>query len=333
MPQQLNGKEVKEKILKYLLEKGPELPVHIAKHIGMNSLFTSAFLSEMAGEGTIKISDMKVGGSPLYYAPSTINFLERYIDTLGGKEKEACLLLKEKGILEDSIQTPAIRVALRSLKDFAFPFKKDNNSFWRYFLVTEDEVRKRLDENKEEPKMDEKKEETKEQKAITEKAEQIIKQEEKKNEELERINQKLEEKRRELEKLNQEIENKKIQESEKNVVKISKKLKPKIKKVPIIDESFLNEVKQILEKKGSTVIQVESFDKKQVIARIKANEQEILLAALNRKQINEEDLFKISKKAQAINLPYSVLLKGEVSKKTKEAIEAYKRLFSIEKLE
>ena len=338
MVQQLNGKEVKESIRKYLLEKGPELPVHIAKHLSMNSIFASAFLSEMASEGMIKISDMKVGGSPVYYEPSTKAFLERYINSLGGKEKEACLLLKEKGILQDDSQTPAIRVALRGLKDFAFPFKNDDKSFWRYFLVSEDEVRTRLE--KEKPKVQislvEKKPEEKQiEQKIEQKAEKIIENEDKKNKELENINEELEKKRKELEKITEEIESKSKESNQPKkpqVEKISKKLKP-IRKEKPIDETFLNEVKQALEKKHIEIIKIESFDKKQVIAKIKINTQEKLLIALNKKKLEDEEIIKASKLASLHSMPYFIMLKGEASKKTKEAIEAYKRLVSIERID
>lgn len=329
MVQQLNGREVKDKIFKYLEEKGPELPVHIAKHIGMNSIFASAFLSEMANESIIRISDMKVGGSPLYYSPNKIALLENYINCLGGKEKEACLLLKEKKILEDSSQTPAIRVALRGLKDFAFPFKNDNQAFWRYFLISEEEVRTLLEEK---PKVEEKTiETTPEEKEILVKAEKIIKHEEKRNEEIEKINQELEKKRKELEILEQEIKKKKHDKLP-GKEKISKRLKP-IRKEKPIDETFLNEIKETLNKKQAVLISIESFDKKQVIGKTKINNQEQLLVAFNKKQISESDIIKISKKAQAINMPYFILLRGEASKRTKEAIEAYKRLYSIERIE
>ena len=338
MVQQLNGKEVKEKILKYLLEKGPELPVHIAKHMSMNSIFASAFLSEMASEGMIKISDMKVGGSPVYYEPSTVAFLERYTNSLGGKEKEACLLLKEKGILEDSSQTPAIRVALRGLKDFAFPFKNDEKAFWRYFLISEDEVRKRLDEKpqiiekiEEKPIIEKEKIEEK----IEMKAEQIIEHEERKNQEIEKINEELDQKRKELEQLKQEIESKSKETNQiKKPVneKISKKLKL-IRKEKLLDETFLTEIKQILEKKKIELIKIENFDKKQVTAKIRLDNQEILLIALNKKKIEDEEIIKISKLANSHKLQYMILFKSDVSKKTKETIDAFKKLVSIERID
>ncbi|MFW6283305.1 MAG: hypothetical protein ACOC1P_04610, partial [Minisyncoccales bacterium] len=130
---------IKEKIIKTLKEKGPSLPVHISREIEQSSLFTSAFLSELLSEKRIKISNMKVGNSPIYYVPETESQLENYSDHLKNKEKEAFMLLKEKKFLKDSEQEPAIRVALRAIKDFAKPTEKNNELYWRYFNVSEEE--------------------------------------------------------------------------------------------------------------------------------------------------------------------------------------------------
>src|SRR3989338_7543703 len=138
MPAQ-NTSELKEKIIGIFRMKGPRLPVHIAKETGMNILFSSAFLSELVDEKRIKVSNMKVGSSPLYFIPGQEFMLERFSEYLKSKEREAFILLKEKKFLKDSEQEPAIRVALRSLKDFAVPFKYPNESgdiYWRYFTVS-----------------------------------------------------------------------------------------------------------------------------------------------------------------------------------------------------
>jgi len=127
--------EIKEKIIFILRKNGPGLPVHIAKEIESSILFTSAFLSELASEKRIKISQMKVGNSPLYYLPGQEQLLEKSSHYLKSKEKEAFMLLKEKKFMKDSEQDPAIRVALREIKDFAVPFKKDDEIFWRYFTI------------------------------------------------------------------------------------------------------------------------------------------------------------------------------------------------------
>lgn len=139
---------VKSKILSLLKIRGPSLPVHLSKQVQISLIFTGAFLSEMAREKSIKISNMKVGGSPLYYLSGQENMLERFYTYLPDKEKQSFLLLKQNKILKDDEQEPAIRFALRQIKDFALPFSKDNELFWRFYSVTEQEVREILKEEK-----------------------------------------------------------------------------------------------------------------------------------------------------------------------------------------
>ena len=131
--------DIRDKIIFFIKTNGPSLPVHIAKYIESNMLFASAFLSELFAERRIKISDMKVGNSPLYFLEGQEHSLEKFSNHLKSKEKDAFMLLKEKKFLRDSEQAPAIRVALRAIKDFALPFKKNDEIFWRYHTVPEAE--------------------------------------------------------------------------------------------------------------------------------------------------------------------------------------------------
>lgn len=128
---------IKEKIVSIFERRGPLLPVHIAKEIGLSILFTSAFLSELLSENKIKMSNMRVGNSPIYFISNQENMLENFSEHLKSKEKEAFLLIKEKKFLKDSEQEPAIRVALRAIKDFAIPFRENEEIYWRYFNVLE----------------------------------------------------------------------------------------------------------------------------------------------------------------------------------------------------
>ncbi|MAH03540.1 hypothetical protein CMI39_02005 [Candidatus Pacearchaeota archaeon] len=132
---------IKEKIISIFRIRGPSLPVHIASRIGLSILFTSAFLSELVSDKKIIISNMRVGSSPVYFIPGQESMLERYSQHLKSKEREAFLLLKEKKILNDKKQEPSIRVALRSIRDFAIPFKRDEDIFWRYFTIKESEIK------------------------------------------------------------------------------------------------------------------------------------------------------------------------------------------------
>ena len=140
MPSQ-DASKIKEKILSILRMKGPTLPVYISQDTGISMLFASAFLSELLSDKIIRISKMRVGNSPIYYLPGQETQLERFSNYLKSKEKEAFLLLQEKRFLRDSEQSPAIRVALREIKDFAFPFRKNGETVWRYLTAKESEFR------------------------------------------------------------------------------------------------------------------------------------------------------------------------------------------------
>ena len=57
----------KEAIVATIASNGPSLPVQIARHVNISLLFASAYLSELYNERKIKMSNMKVGSSSLYY--------------------------------------------------------------------------------------------------------------------------------------------------------------------------------------------------------------------------------------------------------------------------
>ena len=88
--------QLKQNIISIIQNKGPSLPIHIAKGTGLSMLFASAFLSELLSEKRIKISHLRVGSSPIYYLSGQEPQLERYSNNLKSKEKDAFILLKEK---------------------------------------------------------------------------------------------------------------------------------------------------------------------------------------------------------------------------------------------
>ena len=136
--------ETRDKILEVVKIKGPVLPVLISKEIGSDILMASAHLAELTASGKLKISTIKVGGSPLYYLAGQELMLEKYTDNMNDKEKKAFDLLKEHKILRDSEQQPVIRVALREIKDFAIPLNVNYNNnkeiFWRWHLISNEDA-------------------------------------------------------------------------------------------------------------------------------------------------------------------------------------------------
>jgi len=293
--------QLKEKIISFIKLKGPSLPVHVAKETGLSILFASAFLSELFNEKRISISNLKVGSSPLYFIPGQEAMLEEFSKFLKSREKDAFLLLKEKRVLKEDEQHPAIRVALKEIKDFAIPFKKDEEVYWRYFMVSEDEVRNREfpEDKKEEIKVIENKEEK-----ITDKNA-----EENKSQEKEKPGKK-----------EKEI---KLQKTAKKTGKIKSKKK---------DENFFNRIKEFLDKKGIEILDIKDFRNNEAVLKIKREEEEMLFV-FNTKKITEKEILKAHKKASESGSKYSILSLGEPAKKLQDLISAIKDISDIEKIE
>jgi len=308
-----NPLEIKEKIILAIKYQGPVLPVHISKQVGLSILFASAFLSELLSEKRIKISHIRVGSSPLYFTPGQEYRLENFAHHLKSKEKDAFVLLKEKKFLKDSEQEPAIRVALRAIKDFAVAFKKGEEIFWRYFMIPETEF---------------KPVETKPEISVEEKA-QEVEEETKVVQEPERITLTFK-----TEKPSEPIKEKPLKIFDKPSRKKEKKKTPK-KKLPSkkTNEKFFNAVKEFLSKKSIEISDVEGFSKNEMSLRIKVNDKEKLLVAYNKKRITEDDIIKAHKKATELNLDYTILNLGDTPKKINSFIEAVKKLSRIDKLE
>lgn len=134
---------IKQKIIELIKIKGPVIPVQISKEINSDILMSSAHLSELSSEGKVKISNVKIGGTPLYYLPGQEASLQNFSNNLHEKEKKAFELLKEKKVLRDNKLEPVIRVALREIKDFAVPlqvtYQNNKEVFWRWYLLNKGE--------------------------------------------------------------------------------------------------------------------------------------------------------------------------------------------------
>lgn len=229
---------------------------------------------------------MKVGGSPLYFLVGQEQALEKFYTYLPGKEKEAFLLLKKKKILKDSEQQPAIRVALRALKDFAFPFRNDNEIFWRFHSVTEQEVRDIFEKPKVKIKRGEKP-----------LVEPIAKHE-------------------------QQLD---------IGLKPAYQIKEKVRKRKA--NSFLEQVISFLTKNNIELLNIEKSTNKEVFIKVKEDQKPLLLYAINKRKITDNDIIKAYKKSSELNLPYSIIAKGEPSKKLIEIIKASKSILKINKLQ
>ncbi len=310
MPTQ-DAAHIKEKIISLFQRNGPSLPIHVAKETGLSLLFSSAFLSELLSEKKIKLSNMRVGSSPIYFLPEHESQLEKFAHHLKSKEKDAFILIQAKKILKDSQQEPAIRVALRSIRDFAIPFKNDDEIYWRYFTTTEEEIRNMFEEKPiaPSPQVNPSPSTQSLPNPEPEKEEKIIPQED-------------------------QIES---NEQEKVTLTLQKKEKPKKtvqkKKPQKQDDKFFNKLKESLSSKGIEILDIENVSKNGIILKVKEHKKEKLLIAFNKKKIDESDIIKAAKEAKNAALPYSIFSLGEPSKKITGFIEAIRDLDEINKIE
>ncbi len=134
-----------DKILDFLKETGPTLPSKVAKTIQTDILFASAFLSDLASQGKVKISHLKVGGSPLYYLAGQESQLFNFAQSnMNPKDYQVLENLKTEKVLREIDLDLLPRMALRSLKDFAIPLHVTIDGvkelFWKWHLLSDEET-------------------------------------------------------------------------------------------------------------------------------------------------------------------------------------------------
>ena len=300
--------ETHEKIIGVLNEKGPSLPINIAKVLEISSLFISAFLSELTNQKRIQVSSLKVGGSPLYYMRGQEEKLEDYYKYLHPREAEAFLLLREHKVLKDSDQDPATRVALRSIKDFSVGFKMNEDIYWRFVSVPKEEVNAILNGN-----------------VVEEKVQEVV--EEKIEEKIEKNNSEMVEPVVKEIKIKSESDNKfnnpLVMDKE-----IRKKEKPK--------SEFVQQVISFINERGLQIVEENDYKVKEYNCIVQIRSELGLIRfwtqAKDKKRITEGDFKKLLSNAQSIPLPAFMLYTGEISNKAKKYLKEYGSVLKVKKI-
>lgn len=298
----------KERILSTLRMRGPSLPVQIARVLDVSPLFASAFLSELKAEDKVKISNMRVGSSPLYFIPGQENLLENFTKYLNSREREAYELLKISGVLEDDLQLPVVRVALRAIKDFAYSIKVringDSKLFWKHFLVDDSEVGKIISGRF----------------SV-----------EKKNVESEKVEKFVEDAIVSENSVVSEVVEKAVV-SEKSVVEEVKI--PVVKKQK--ETEFGNLVRDYLTGRDVELMNVFVEKKKEFEGRVRIDtlfgKQEYFFIAKDKKSATDNDFIMGLQKAQGLKLPALVMISGDLNKKAKEHLKEWGNLVKWERL-
>lgn len=308
----IQSNEAHNKIVDVLKNRGPSLPIQIAKNVGLSSLFVSAFLSELTNQKQIKVSHLKVGGSPLYFLEGQEEQLEPYYKYLHPKEAEAFLLLKKKKVLKDEEQEPSIRVALRSIRDFAVGFKQGEEIYWRYFLVSDLEVNDILVPKK-----------------------IVVKKEIKKVE-----RPKIEKGRRLLEKdtgkRNTEKEVKPIKQEQKKIFQNPLAVKTEKPKKEKPKSDFVLKVIDFVERNGFKMIEERDYKAKEYNCLVQIKSElgliTFLTQAKDKKNVTKLDFEKLLSVAQSIPLPAFMLYSGQISKNAIDYLEKYDSILKVKKM-
>jgi len=141
---------LQEQAIHLIRQKGPVIPSNISKELGQNILMTSAILSEMVSNKTLRISSTKIGGSPLYYLAEQESRLQDFSSNLQEKDNRAYERIRMQKVIRDSEQEPLMRVSLRAIKDFVRPLnvtvENEKILFWKWYLTSPEEAEKLIRE-------------------------------------------------------------------------------------------------------------------------------------------------------------------------------------------
>lgn len=309
MPDMQKVQATKERILSAIKEKGPAYPAIIAREAGISPLFTAAFLSELVSDRKLKISNMKIGSSPIYYIEGQEPQLESFVEHINHKEREAFEILKKSQVLDDEGQEPAIRVALRKIKDFAIPVNVridgETRLFWRYSQFSEsetrDKIRDLLSPSQKQGRPRQKQEEHK--------AAQI---------------------KEEKTKVDEAVD----KQAEEQITKQPKLKIPK-QKNPVYSE-FAESVKDYLAAKDIEILNELSVKKKEFTAKVRIDtlfgKQEYLLTAKDKKKISQNDLTIAIQESQAEKMPSILISPGEIDKKSLAYLEEWRNVIKFDKI-
>ncbi len=275
------------------------MPYEVGKNIGGDTIFASAWLSELKEMGKVKISYLKVGGSPLYFLPGQEAMIQHFSSNLEDKEKQIYETLKQKKVVRDSALVPVFRAAMRELRDFAIPlnvqYEGTNELFWKWYLTPAEEANSLI------KSILNIKEEKKEMQKIERKIE--VKKPETETIEEKKIEQKKTEERKSVPEIQQKISTKAEDKSEFNAECTHYFMKNKI----VVVEMLLKKASEI-----EAIVELPSS----------VGNLRYYVKAKSKKKITDGDLSSAFVKGQSKRLPVLILTTGELTKKAREMLEA-----------
>lgn len=298
----------KNSVLQIVKLKGPVIPRDVIKELGGDTFLIGAILSQLTDNKEIKISYVKMGGSPFYYCAGQETKFSILYNYLNEKEKRAHDILKQKKIIRDSDADPLLKVVLRQIKDFAKPLEVNINGqkeiFWKWYFLPNQEAEPIIRDivSLSQPKKEITQEPIKEQ-SFRPKYEEKTNKDESQVEKKEYVEAHKEKQEQLIEK---QLE--KRQENEKTEDKLLNKLLKKFneKNIEILEKEILRKNSDI-----ELIIKIPSE-----VGKLK-----YFCKAKDKKKTNDKDLSSCFVDAQMRKLPMLYVTTGELTKKAQEKQE------------
>ena len=325
----------KEEVLRLVQVKGPVIPIHLKKDLQTDTILIGAVLSQLVDEGKVKVSAVKIGGSPTYYVPGSEEKLVELIRYLNEKDRRAAEMLRERKVMNDVEQDPLVRVCLRNIKDYAKPLevsvKGSKEIYWKWFMTptkeAEDIILKRVKPEGAKPVV---KEEKQVQKPVV-KEEPAPRPAEALRDEKPKKEAKKREKKEKPEPRHHEKQEKLPAEEQPRRTAATPNY--------FLDEekdAFFNRVRPFLEEREIAILDYKVVRKGEIdlfiLVPTKLGVQEYFCKAKDKKKLSDSDLSNAYLKGQAAKLPTILLSPGEPNKKAKELLSTQFRGMAVKKL-
>ncbi len=301
--------ESKEKILQYMRRNGPSQPTRIAKELGVDSIIASALLANLVSKNIIKVSHMKIGGSPLYYLPGQERNLQKFSDKLPGKEREAYNLIKSEQVVKNEELDPAIRVAISYLKDFAKPItimlkNQQEMKLWKWYMLSNEDATKIIREKY----FNQSNKERKEEKPIVKKIEQ---------KKVESFQEPISQEKIEVEEDKEKERKEQGKEDKKNQEENQKEQEEQKEESNEPQENIPSDIRKAMQNRKLVIEHYEEGKGKD--AEMKAHvdgfdRHKIFIYITRKKRINEKDIAMAYLKAELKRIPLIIMHKGDFTK-------------------
>jgi hypothetical protein len=324
-------------VLKVLNSKGPLQPLDVRRELNMgDTLVIGASLSELIARGLAKVTSVKRGGSPFYYAPGQEAKLAELSKFLNEKDGRTFELLKSQKVLRDSKQDPLTRVSLRAIKDYSREFNITVNGqaevFWRYYAISEEEGVE-IVKSMFKPKQT-KSQELEVAKTVDKPVDKQENKEEKKEvakEILKEVSETVKsESKEESQKTKTPRAPRKPREEKTSDVSFLEPMESAPANKDIfsrIDDEFLKKLKKFFDEKSISVKEGNQVKKNSeyvfvINMETPVGKAEYYCMARNKKKCNESDLSAAYLQGQVKRLPVVFITTGEVVKKTKDKLNS-----------